>query len=243
EQGVGWSSIGRAVAELQRPETIDGERVTLRVHELAQEITAGIEGIDAAIAEVSNQYVAGELAKIRRRLSQAPGRVEHAVGSKTANQGAVGIEYVDETIAGAGLVIMLLGQDLLGEGDEQLSSDVLNTEGSKVRIDIRIRERIYQLEVLVKDLNHPCVKICGKEQVALGAACDRQALVDSSGAGIVHSDYSAEGADFGVPTQDGSIFGCKQEDSRLGLSVCRDGEVLGAVEHQTGRRAARGLRR
>src|SRR5262245_9570278 len=67
EQGVGWSSIGRAVAELQRPETIDGERVTLRVHELAQEITAGIEGIDAAIAEVSNQYVAGELAKIRRR--------------------------------------------------------------------------------------------------------------------------------------------------------------------------------
>jgi len=66
KEDVGWPS-GLAIAERQRPETINSDRLALGVSELATEgVSAEIESIDAAIAKVAYKEIMTEFAETRR---------------------------------------------------------------------------------------------------------------------------------------------------------------------------------
>src|SRR5438876_11981672 len=78
KEDVGWPS-GLAIAERQRPETINGDRLALGVSELAtQGVGAEIKSIDAAIAKVANEQIMAESAETCRGEGQPPGRVKMA---------------------------------------------------------------------------------------------------------------------------------------------------------------------
>lgn len=54
EQLVAASAVYRAIAELQRPQTVNGERVPFRIYELTVEITFRVERVDPSVAEISH---------------------------------------------------------------------------------------------------------------------------------------------------------------------------------------------
>src|SRR5438874_4902737 len=77
-----------------------------------------------------------------------------------------GVEHVDETVARAGDIVVLL-LILQGVGDINLSVNILNTKRSKSSRKIRIGEavRVGLLEILVISLDVAGMKICYEEKI------------------------------------------------------------------------------
>ena len=67
------SSLVRVAPERQSPQSLDLDRVAVRARQGADEgAGAGIERVDAAVAEVTDQQRATERAKITRRQGHSP---------------------------------------------------------------------------------------------------------------------------------------------------------------------------
>ena len=79
EERVGWTS-GCAIAKLQSPQTIDHNWISSVTFKLTDTFAGfRVVSIDAPIAEIADQQIIAELAKIRGSERQAPGRVELAM--------------------------------------------------------------------------------------------------------------------------------------------------------------------
>src|SRR5262249_17279292 len=139
---------GGAVAERDRPETVDRDRRPVRdsqltlVHPLA--VAALLVGADAPIAEVPDQEVAAVGAEVRRRHRESPGRVQRRVRGPLrrdpSDELAVRRELVDlpETAARDAVLLLLV---LLRVGDEEVAVQRLDVERRPSRRDVLVDER------------------------------------------------------------------------------------------------------
>ena len=74
KEDVGWPS-GLAIAERQRPETINGDPLAVGISQLAAEVGVSvlqIKSINVAIAKVAHEQVIAESAEIPRGEGQPP---------------------------------------------------------------------------------------------------------------------------------------------------------------------------
>src|SRR2546425_7006683 len=99
EQGIRRPVGGVALAEAQGPEAVDLDRTAAGGMqrapglELAQAVEFhGVESVDTAVAEVSDEQVVAEGAEVGGGTRQPPGGVELAPGSDAAEQVASGVE-------------------------------------------------------------------------------------------------------------------------------------------------------
>ena len=75
---------GAAVAERQPPQVRDGDWLAARVFQLAGEMAVlGIEGVDGAVAEIADQQIVAEAAKVRGG---------HRYGPRLIDVGVVGAD-------------------------------------------------------------------------------------------------------------------------------------------------------
>src|SRR6202140_4231180 len=96
---IGRPSIA-AVAEHDGPQPLDEDRLPLGVAHLAKKPAAvRIEGVDMAVAEISDQDGAAQFTEITRRECHAPGRVELAMLSESLAQLTIGLEHVHDAMA------------------------------------------------------------------------------------------------------------------------------------------------
>src|SRR5258708_14503130 len=95
--------------------------------------------MDPPVAEVADEDVAAEAAEGIRRTRDAPGRIERSAADQASQQMAVGIEHIDESVALACDIVVLL-RVLLRESDEEIAIDVRDAEGRVARRDPRILE-------------------------------------------------------------------------------------------------------
>src|SRR2546421_5649379 len=101
------SSTRRRGGKAQSPQAVNSDRAAARPAELALELAGRrVIGVDPAVAEVADQDVAAEGAEGRRRQGHRPGRVELSAADKPLEQVAVRCEDVDESVAGAGSVVL-----------------------------------------------------------------------------------------------------------------------------------------
>src|SRR4029077_17030854 len=72
------------ISSLQAPQPIDPDLLAGGIDDRCQELAgAGTESVDAAVAEIADQNVAGKLAKARRSQRQAPRRIQMAMLSES----------------------------------------------------------------------------------------------------------------------------------------------------------------
>src|SRR5262249_5648573 len=152
-------------AEFQAPEAVDDDRLARRSGELSVELPPtprGTERVDPAISEVADEQVAGEVPKAGRRHRNAPRRVKRALGRDALQQIAVRVKDVDEAVAAAGDVIVLVGV-LQGKRHDQVAADVGDAEGGVALREARVGERGGaegdRLEVRVEDVDLAAVEI------------------------------------------------------------------------------------
>ena len=127
EELVGLSCLPTK-AEHQRPQTINDNGVAFLVGELTQEGAGiGIECVDVAIAEIADQQIMAELAKRTACESQAPRRVQLTVCYQPLDEMAVGIEDIDDPMAGTRDVTILLCI-LFGIRDVEFATEILNVK-------------------------------------------------------------------------------------------------------------------
>src|SRR4051812_46811044 len=108
EQRVGRAD--RAVPEPQGPQAVDLDRPIVLTPQLTAVMArSGIVCMDTAAAEVADQKVAADLAEGCRRNGHSPRRIELVGVVEPAEQVAARVEYVDETVAAAGHVILGIG--------------------------------------------------------------------------------------------------------------------------------------
>ena len=118
-------------------------------------------GVDLAVTEVSDEEIAAEPAEVARGERQAPRGIELPAGCDPAQKHAVGVEPIDEAEALA-LDIVLRSRVLLRVADEDLASDLLDTErrepGWDPRIDEPARQR-HVAEAAVEDVDPAVVEV------------------------------------------------------------------------------------
>lgn len=167
EQLVGLAIRSASLAESQRPKTIDVDDFVGCVLELGHELPSlGIEGIDAAIAQVPDQQGVACGAKVLGGQRHAPRSLEVGVLCERLNQFSRGIENIHGASAAK----------TCRKGYEQLAIDVLNVISLHAG-KLRIRERTNQLEGVIIDVNLVVQIVGAKKEVG--------AIADASGqAGI-----------------------------------------------------------
>src|SRR5215472_13604960 len=101
--------------EGEPPETVDLDRVAVGAAEIVDLRARGdvVRG-DQAVTEVADDQAADELAEGRRGDDHAPRRVQRAVGDQTLRERTVRVEDVDESIADACFVVVVVRRLLLG---------------------------------------------------------------------------------------------------------------------------------
>ena len=181
--GVGVAAVA-AVADLQRPQPVDLNRLAVGVLQLAQEVAGGgVEGVDAAVAEVAHSSrvagarppkLAGAMASPHGESSGAARDQAHLAAGQARR--AVQVEDVDEAVAGPGHVVVLVGV-LLGVGDVDLAAEDLDVERGvalgQVRVGERARRQRDGLEVRSKTSICAGAEVGGVEQGrAVGVAGD-----------------------------------------------------------------------
>ena len=152
-----------------------------------------LEGIDPAVAEVSDQQVATELPEVAGCHGNAPGRVERPSRRDPLEQVAAGVEDVNEAETLACDVIVL-GGVLLGVGDEQETlrgarqRESLDPEGSESLGELGIGEcargESHLLERAVEHVNLAGVEVRGEQEVGSTTVRQCQALVNRAGAAV-----------------------------------------------------------
>ena len=122
----------RVVAELERPETVNRERLAVGAAQLAGVLEAAPDlpiGVDLPIAEVADEKIAAETAEARGSQRKAPGSVQLTVLGDAAEQVARRVVRVDEAESLAGFFLVLFLLVLLRVRDEDLGPDRLDSEG------------------------------------------------------------------------------------------------------------------
>jgi len=100
--GIGVTA-GTVVSSDKSPEIPDYDRVAVAVGQgTDEEVSVRVEGIDLAVAKISDQQVVGESAKPGGRYVESPRRVEDPAGSDALNEGPVGVELIDKAVARPG---------------------------------------------------------------------------------------------------------------------------------------------
>src|SRR5581483_4475105 len=106
EERVGRAVLAMAEPELERPEAVDLDRLSVRLaeHPFARERPVRLRrvGDDPAVAEVADEQVAAEPAEVDRRERQAPGSVQEVVAADAHQKPTARVVLVDEAEAGAG---------------------------------------------------------------------------------------------------------------------------------------------
>src|SRR5262245_29073891 len=124
---VGPSSIA-AVANLEGPQPVDDDRLALGVAHLAQRLPAAkIEGVDIAVAEISDPQGAGQVTEISRRDCHTPGRVELTMVSKSPGDCTIEIESIHDAMALARYIVVLCGV-LHRKGHKKFAADESDVE-------------------------------------------------------------------------------------------------------------------
>src|SRR5262245_41968488 len=235
--GVGLAA-GASVADLQRPQPVDQDSLSLGIDDLAEELArVGIKGVDATVSEIADQDVAGKLAEARWRLHDAPRRIETAALGEARKHVPPEIKSIDEAAAVSKNAVMLRGV-LPRIGDEEAPALEGDVEGRVVERQVGIGERIgrrgYTIERGVVYLDRAGAEVRRiQERVASGVRGDGKPFVDgTSGRSgvrrVVHRD-DAVGSRLGgvetnridprVPADDRSVLGGKEENIRRGSRV------------------------
>src|SRR5690349_10601651 len=105
-------------------------------------------GMDAAVAEIADQEIAGETAEPVRGDGESPGRVERTMRRDALDQVAVEVELVDEAMAEAPHVVRAL-RVADREGDEEMTVERLHVERRVSVRHVRIGEALHRVEVIV----------------------------------------------------------------------------------------------
>src|SRR5438309_12023135 len=74
-----WIAAVPAIPNAQSPKTFDRNRTVAGLQGAQKAAGSGIEGIDPAIAKVSNQKVIRKRAECARRDRESPRRIEHSI--------------------------------------------------------------------------------------------------------------------------------------------------------------------
>src|SRR5262249_45567089 len=115
----------RAVAERNRPQAVDPDRLPASAEELAARprLTVAleaveVEGVNVTVAKVSHEQRAAELPEIGWGDGQPPRRVEPPSRGHAPEQIAVGVERVHESVAHArDIVVLVLILERVGDVD------------------------------------------------------------------------------------------------------------------------------
>src|SRR2546426_7608762 len=151
----------------------------------------GVEGVDAAVAEVADEQVAAEEAEVARREGEPPRRVELALGRDPSEQVAGGIERIHESMPLA-RDIVVSGRVLQRVGHVNGAADVPDAEGCVAGGEIGVRKRAgWQgdgVEGTVEHVDGARAEVRHVEEVAGRRARDREALVHRAVRRVVHGD-------------------------------------------------------
>ncbi len=97
------------ISECNRPQSVDRQYSPILILQVSQECSAvRIIGADSAVAKIPHQQGIAEFSEVRGRQSQDPRRVQTVPRNQAMTVAAVQLEYVDEAVVRAGLVVMLL---------------------------------------------------------------------------------------------------------------------------------------
>ncbi len=154
----------------------------------------GIEGIDAAVAEIADQQILAELAEVGRRHGDAPGRIEHPAAGDAPDQRAVGVEQIDQAEASPDHLVLILRPLLPRVSNVKLVADGLDAEGRIAGGKRGIGETAggrCRLEALVEDVDPGVVEVGGIEKIGAAVFGQRQAGVDRAGRAVVDHGFRA----------------------------------------------------
>src|SRR5262244_2993908 len=254
EQGVRVARR-KSIPECQAPQAVDRDRIGISGLELTEEPPGkSIEGVDATVAEITDQQGIAERAEIGGSQSQAPGRVKRPLRSEASDQPAIGVEDIHEPIARACYIIVMF-RVLQGKGDIEWVINALDAEGSKalgwwswyrtVSRQIRVGEGCDQTKLGIELLDHAEAEIGGEQEAAAAACREGQAFVDRTreppltyGGAINHEDGMGR-VHVGAKSRNCPIFSCKEELAWGELRVLTDDKVDRAVENiASGRRGS-----
>src|SRR6516164_10544887 len=181
---VGQPSIA-AVANLECPQPVDDDRLPVGVAHLVKKLAAiKIEGVDVAVAEISDPQGASQRTETNRRLRHAPGRVELAVLSESLAKSTIKLEYVHEAMALARYIVVFF-RVLHRKGHKKFAVDGNDVErGIGIRqlwIDKRWR-RGHGVKIAIIHFHHAVPEIGGIEAgLALCIRGDGESFIDGSG--------------------------------------------------------------
>src|SRR5262249_45778100 len=179
----------------------------------------------------------------------SPRRIERPAAGEAPQQVAVGIEHIDEAIAGTGHIVMHF-RVLLCIADEQVAIDVLDAERRKTGRDIRIGEPAFDFltrcgyktngAIRRESIDFAGVKVSGKKKYTPWIGPEDETFVNRAASGIVDGDDCVTGVrNRSRPRRNRSVLGSEDEGSSDGRA--RDEEGRGRVpdEARWGRRRRR----
>jgi hypothetical protein len=162
--------------------------------ELIDKFAVLVIDIDPAVAEIADQYVAGELTEARRRQRHAPRRIERSARGKAPQQMSVGVEDIDEAKMRARDIVML-GRILLGIGDKEVAVDIVDAVRRIARGQVGIGELAVDIGGVARvgygaveqhgskgaviDVDRAGPEVGGEEIAAMYIDAEDQTLVDA----------------------------------------------------------------
>src|SRR5206468_10256574 len=91
------------IPNFQCPETIDLNRIAVCIFELSIEMAVTVfrkpESVNATVAKIADEQVAGQIAPTRRSDRQTPGRIELTTSRHARFAAAIEVEHVDKAVA------------------------------------------------------------------------------------------------------------------------------------------------
>src|SRR5437016_3652430 len=102
-------------------------------------VIVGYEAVNGSVTKVSNEQIIAEPAEIEGGLRNTPWGIEYAAAREAFEQTAASIVDVDEAITRTSHIVMLFSV-LLGIGDDQIASNVGNSEWRETVGYIRVME-------------------------------------------------------------------------------------------------------
>ncbi len=196
----------------------------------------GVEGVNAAVAEVADEQVVAEAPEVDGCQGQPPGRVELALGSDAADQVTGGVEGVHEAVTLARHIVVPV-RVLQRVGHVDGAAEVLDPERRVACGEVGVGKRAAWhgdgVKAAVEHVDGACVEVRGVQEVAGRRARDREPLVHRPARRVVHD------ADHGntPKSRDGAVLA--REDEAGGARACTvvHDKAGAAVPHEAGRRA------
>src|SRR5947208_3041186 len=245
EEGIRRPVRGGAATERDRPEAVDGDRravggveLTARLILAIAEQLPGIEGVDVAVAEVSDEQVAAEEPEVGRCEGDPPRRVEPPQRGHAPDQMAGGIEGVDEPVPLTRHVVVHR-RVLQRVRHVDRAVQIADPERRVARGKSGVGEHaghVDLVEVAVEQVDGTRVEIRHVEEVAGRRARDREPLVHRSARRVLHSDD--QGSPHRPESGDDAVLAGEDEAGRArACAVGHDKTAAVAVEHDASRRA------